>query len=347
MPVYNCANYLMESIESILNQTYENLELIIINDGSTDNSVSIVNQYKDIRIKLIHNLTNMGISELLNIGLKTSSGKYIARMDGDDISEPNRLFCQYEFLENHPEISIIGTSAILINRNGKKIGTIHVPQNSFEINWELFFRSPFIHPSIMMRREIFLDQKIYYSKDFPYAEDYDIWTNILKDHLGMNLGDHLLRYRIDSEENNRILFRKTQVESAISISSRKISGFYKNCFFDNSIPIGISIFMNNYEKFVEEKYIENYLSFVCVCNLFKDYSKKNKLIQHTKFRSGFTNRMVWKIRKINSAKKILNCLDHLSSIDKFFFFHFLLSIPRQIFESIRKLKYSHSKFINY
>ena len=109
MPVYNAELYLKRAIESILNQTYKNIEFLIINDGSTDNSLAIIKSYSDKRIVLIENDKNSGLIYSLNIGLKKASGKYIARMDADDISYPTRIQKQCAFMENHNEIGILGT----------------------------------------------------------------------------------------------------------------------------------------------------------------------------------------------------------------------------------------------
>ncbi len=122
MSVYNGDKYLREAIESILNQTFTDFEFIIVNDGSTDNSLEIIESYDDERIKTINNKKNIGLTKSLNKALKFAKGKYIARQDADDVSLPNRFEKQVEYLDSHPEVALVGTSVYLIDENGKIIG---------------------------------------------------------------------------------------------------------------------------------------------------------------------------------------------------------------------------------
>ena len=122
MPVYNASLFLREAIESILNQTYKNFEFIIINDGSTDSSLQIIESFKDPRIKLVNNERNLGIIKTRNKGLQLAKGKYIANMDADDISLPTRLEKQFTFLEKNPDVAVIASKLVLINQNNDEIG---------------------------------------------------------------------------------------------------------------------------------------------------------------------------------------------------------------------------------
>src|SRR3989337_2996755 len=122
MSVYNGERHLRESVDSILNQTFQDFEFIIINDGSKDQSKYILESYKDERIKLIHN-KNMGLTKSLNIGISIAKGKYIARQDADDISEPERLKTQYDFMEANPGLGLIGSQFEVIKENGEIAGS--------------------------------------------------------------------------------------------------------------------------------------------------------------------------------------------------------------------------------
>ncbi|MDD4353774.1 MAG: glycosyltransferase family A protein, partial [Candidatus Nanoarchaeia archaeon] len=128
MSAYNTERYIAEAIESILNQTFKDFEFIIIDDGSTDDSLKIIKRYvkKDRRIKLIHNKKNIGLTKSLNKGLKIAKGQYIARMDADDISLPQRFQIQYDFLEKNKDIFLIGTTAFLIDDKGDRLGRAHI-----------------------------------------------------------------------------------------------------------------------------------------------------------------------------------------------------------------------------
>ncbi|MFS8652378.1 MAG: glycosyltransferase family 2 protein, partial [Caldibacillus sp.] len=120
MPVYNSGKYLVEAIESILRQTYRNLELLIVDDGSTDHSIEIIKTFADPRIRLIKNDQNRGIPFTRNVGLKEARGKYLAIMDSDDISHPERIERQVAYLENHPAIDVAGTFYVQFSENRKK-----------------------------------------------------------------------------------------------------------------------------------------------------------------------------------------------------------------------------------
>ena len=132
MPVYNAEKYLVESIESILNQSLKNFEFIIINDGSKDKSLGIIKKYakKDKRIILLNNSRNLGLQKTLNKGLEVARGKYVARMDADDISLPKRLEIQFNYMEDHLEIFLVGSSAIVIDGNGNRLGIFKKFNNS-------------------------------------------------------------------------------------------------------------------------------------------------------------------------------------------------------------------------
>jgi glycosyltransferase involved in cell wall biosynthesis len=152
LPVYNAETYIAEAIESILTQSYKNLELILINDGSTDRSLDIMQSYADIRIQIISR-ENRGLVASLNEGIMKAKGKYIARMDADDISLPKRFEEQVAFLEMHPEVGLCGTAVMMF---GNKIkGKIwRLPQSDNRIKSELLFSSALAHPTLMMRGEL-------------------------------------------------------------------------------------------------------------------------------------------------------------------------------------------------
>ena len=142
MPVYNGEKYLKEAIESILNQTFKDFEFLIINDGSTDNSVKIIQSFNDLRIRLIHNESNIGLIKTLNKGLKLSNGKYIARMDCDDVSLPKRLSVQINFMEKHPEIGVCGSWVKIIGLEQKFINKY--PQKHEEARHIFYLTRPLL-----------------------------------------------------------------------------------------------------------------------------------------------------------------------------------------------------------
>lgn len=193
MPVFNGEKYLNDAIQSIIDQTYNNFEFLILDDGSTDNSIRIVKSYDDPRICHITSKLNRGIEHTLNKGLELAKGKYIARMDCDDISLPMRLQNQVDFMEQNPEVGVL-SAAIQTLKNGRRAKIRRWPTTDDEIKIHLLFHNPLSHPVIMLRKETL--NGCYYPEDCKYAEDYRLWT-ILSSHTKFsNLPEVLLQYRI-------------------------------------------------------------------------------------------------------------------------------------------------------
>lgn len=197
MPVYNNSLFIRDAIESILNQTVNDFELIIIDDFSKDDTVAIISTYKDKRIKLIKHAYNQGTALSINEGINISSGKYIARMDGDDRSYPYRFEKQLEYLNNHPEISICGSHMNLIDTLGNHLKTQNKKLGNDAIKMGLFFGETSIaHPSIFIQKEK-LDQKfLRYDSAFRYAEDYDFYCRASHSLCFDNLNEPLIEYRL-------------------------------------------------------------------------------------------------------------------------------------------------------
>ena len=158
MPVYNGERFLKDAIESILNQTYKNFEFIIVDDGSTDDSLKIIKEYqkKDKRIRLIENKKNLGQAKSLNKGLSLAKGKYYAKMDSDDIACKKRIEKEVDFLERNNDYVIVGSNLEIIDENNNTIGYRFYPQKNKEIRKLIIIKSPFAHPSVMIKWQIFL-----------------------------------------------------------------------------------------------------------------------------------------------------------------------------------------------
>ena len=214
MSVFNGAQYLEDSISSILNQNFANFEFIIIDDASEDDSSSIIKRFasQDQRIKIIKNGRNLGLTRSLNQGFKIARGKYIARQDADDLSLPERLQIQYSYLENRLKIFLIGSSAILIDGQGKKIGHYLKKDNPRKTAQTLTRRNCVLHPSIMFRNPhtnpLFesedsseserpkADGVGVYREKFYYAQDYDLYLTLLTAGKKItNLPQCLIKYR--------------------------------------------------------------------------------------------------------------------------------------------------------
>lgn len=212
MPVYNGEKFLKEAIESILCQTYELFEFLIIDDGSKDNTAKIIKEYKkaDKRIMVITHNGNKGLVYSLNEGLKEAKGSYIARMDADDISFPNRLSEQVSFMNRNKDVTVCGTWANAIDEVGNPLFQMKSP-TGFLLKYNYWKPSPMIHPSVMFRKSAI--KNIIFSLEFPRAEDYELWLRFGK--LGKkikNIPKFLLGYRI----NTNGISRSNQKEQIIS-----------------------------------------------------------------------------------------------------------------------------------
>jgi glycosyltransferase involved in cell wall biosynthesis len=190
MPVYNAQKYMREAIESILDQTYRNFEFVIVNDGSTDDTESIALSYKDERIKYLKLAKNKGIVGALNEGITVCTGKYIARIDADDIAFPERIEKQVKFMETNPQIGVLGTN---VKYFGDADFDTDMAVDNDRLKAILLFNTPFIHPSVMVRSELF--KQVPYSDKFPHLEDYYQWFRLAPITKFANLKEVLLHYR--------------------------------------------------------------------------------------------------------------------------------------------------------
>jgi glycosyltransferase involved in cell wall biosynthesis len=195
LPVYNGATYLKESIESILKQSFSNFELIIINDGSTDDSAEIITSFTDRRIKYIAQ-KNHGLAKTLNRGIALAKGKYIARQDQDDRSFPTRLAKQVTHLESHPDCGLVGTWATIWEET-TDTGKVHRhPADDLTLRFELLFDNPFVHSSVMLRKTVFKTVGLYSTDpDRQPPEDYELWSRVVQKYQVANLPEVLHLYR--------------------------------------------------------------------------------------------------------------------------------------------------------
>lgn len=219
MSVYNEAEYIRESVESILAQTVKDFEFIIIDDCSSDNTVEIIKSYRDDRIKLYVNETNNGLTKNLNKALKLCSGEYIARMDGDDICKPDRFAKQLNFFANHPDVDLISCRMQTFGTGERKYRT---PVTNDDILDKMLINAVMPHPGFMMRGTLVYDDGFEYDENLVTAQDYDLESRIAKEHrLGM-IPDYALFYRLhegqvsqkkqQSQANVRSLVRRRLLE---------------------------------------------------------------------------------------------------------------------------------------
>lgn len=219
MPVYNAEAYLQESIESILDQTFTDFEFIIIDGCSTDKSYEIIKQYetKDCRIVAIRTCENLKLIETLNLGIKIAKGKYIARMDADDISLSNRLRKQFDYMESNHGIGISGGTMQIVDKKGAVIGQRRYHLKDEEIRKNIFRYSPFSHPLIIIRRSV-LDKAGFYDPKYNDAEDYELYFRIGRHSKFGNLADILIKYRVHEKS---VTISKIQKMEARTLEIRR------------------------------------------------------------------------------------------------------------------------------
>lgn len=199
MPVYNTAPYLREAMDSMLSQTFADFELIVLDDCSPDNAEEILDLYDDPRIVRYKGERNLGLSNVLNIGLDMARGEYIARMDSDDISLPDRLQMQVDFLEQRPEIDLVSVGMQLFGAK-EEVWVRELDPEKVKIN--ALFYSPVLHASSIWRKDSFERKGLRFRQEMVPAEDYDLWTRALVDGLKLvNLPEVLYQYRIHDKQS--------------------------------------------------------------------------------------------------------------------------------------------------
>lgn len=205
MPVYNSEKYLELAILSILNQTFKNFEFIIVDDCSTDNSWEIISRYvkKDKRIIAAKNTENLRTTKSLNKGLKVARGKYIARMDADDWSYPDRLQKQFNFMETHPEVGVSGGVIEICNENLKILNIRKYPLSDSNARKIIFRYSPFAHPATIWRKNM-LDKVGGYNESIPLSQDYELYFRIGKICKFANLSTVIIKLRTHADSSSAI-----------------------------------------------------------------------------------------------------------------------------------------------
>jgi glycosyltransferase involved in cell wall biosynthesis len=261
MAVYNGEKYLREAIESMLNQTYTNFEFLIINDGSTDTTEEIIMSYQDERIRHIKNEQNLKLIASLNKGLDLAIGKYIARMDADDISMPERLEKQVEFMERKPEIGVLGSWVEIIGKEEPMI--IQHKTNFNDIRVELLFHNYLCHPSVIINNLLIKKHNLKYP-NFLHAEDYGLWIQVAKYGKIEILPEFLLKYREHGENISLTLKKEQKIQDS---TIRKIQLNELGVVFTDEL-------FSEYEKLIDEEEITSKQTFKELIHLLNGILKK-------------------------------------------------------------------------
>jgi len=314
MSVYNSEEWINYSVKSILNQTYKNIELIVIDDCSTDNTKTILESYNDSRIKLVLNNKNMGLTNNLNHALFLCKGKYVARMDADDIAYENRIEKQVYFLETHEEIDVLGTQIKVFGKSNSKI---KYPSKHLDIVAAMCFYNPIAHPSVIMRfdtrKNLFL-----YDISIKKAQDYDLWCKLSNKIKFANLKKTLLKYRVHSSqissnnqsEQNEYSFKirmKYLTNHGLSTDNvMKLFNIESNNQIDLTILYEYTLILSQLQNFEKKSLIKQITAqkLKLIISSNNSYLSKILLISHTKILfvlpyiiSRLFRRLIFPIRK--------------------------------------------------
>ncbi|WP_019154269.1 glycosyltransferase family 2 protein [Robertmurraya massiliosenegalensis] len=254
IPIYNCESYIKETLDSIINQTYNNLEILLINDGSTDNSIDIINQYDDPRIRLLHNPKNMGIPYTRNVGLKEAKGKYLINMDSDDIAFPERVEKQVSFFESHPDIDAIGSNYVKFSDKSKR--KIKAKYTSpMAINIMLLFFDPISNPSSAIRLATLRKYNLSYNEEYFVAQDYEFWSQLSKVGKITITPEFLIAYRTGHDNITKKSNREKNEKRKNLIASLRggLLAHYGVELNESELKVYNDFFVHSYGVIVEEK----------------------------------------------------------------------------------------------
>ncbi len=269
MSVYNGERYLRESVQSILNQTFTDLELIIVEDGSVDSTWDILTRFEDgdKRIRLVQNKDNLGLPKSLNRGLALARGQYIARQDADDVSLPERLNTQIKFMEHNAKVGLLGTAYSVVNGRGQIEAVQRHPQTDTEIRWQMLFHNAFCHTSVMFSRGLLDRGSFLYDETLTYSQDYELWTRMLQQTIAANLEIPLVEWR-KSDNAISAAFREEQQLAATMISGKQINRLFPG----RSIPLAevarLREWYHAFPRRPERQHMEVYLQLVEILSAF-------------------------------------------------------------------------------
>jgi glycosyltransferase involved in cell wall biosynthesis len=266
--------YLRASIQSILNQTYSNFEFIIIDDGSSNNDSKVIKEFKDNRILFFQNSVNIGLASTLNLGIKLSNGKYIARMDSDDIALKNRLMKQITYLEKNPTIDILGSSALYFGSYEKRV---NFKRNDNLIKPFLFLGNPICHPTVVFRKKIIENNNLLYPVN-QRSEDYAMWIKCFE--LGLkfhNLNEISLKYRVHSKQ----VTQNNNLEIKYSTNNLRIYLLKKYTNITSNSDFNLyNTFMNG-----EKKTLYDFFNFFKIIFFIKINNRNTFIISNFLFKS--------------------------------------------------------------
>lgn len=273
MTVYNGEKFLRKAVESVLGQTFEDFELLIINDGSTDRTAEVLHGFQDPRVRIFGNRENLGVYHSANRGLKLAQGEYVARIDADDVALPRRVEEQVAYLDTHPDVGLVASAAEIIDENGLTVSVVNDVLSPEQIYYTLFFNNCIFHSSVMFRKGIALGIGGY-DETLKRASDFDLWSRMSTVSRIDCIREPLVKWR-GSPTNMSTVFKNEQDDAAYRIFAKNIGGLMGKpidvesirCIHDDGLERCFSV---SYDALLELEKIQQQLLESCPAWLEKD-----------------------------------------------------------------------------
>lgn len=279
MPCYNAGKFIKQAIESILNQTLTDFELIIIDDCSTDDTVSIINGIKHERIKLFKLKENLGNYIARNIGIRNAQGKYLCSLDADDEASPDRLMIQANYLESHPGIGIVASNYEVVDNQGNHLAYRIRPFEHYRIKVSLLANNYLLHSSLMVRSRLIKKNGLYYNENYRYSSDYDFLVRFTGKFKVVCLQHFLVQYRIhdnqiskEKEQKQRMIADKIRINQFLNLGMTGNEADFEllNTFMKNRpisseeldklmFMLNTMISLNKQQKIYNQNYLKKFL----------------------------------------------------------------------------------------
>lgn len=314
LPMYNASEYVLEAVNSILNQSLSCFELIIIDDNSDDNCVSIIEKIKDDRIILVKKVKNSGYTNSLNYGLKIAKGKYIARMDADDISHPERFKKQLQYLENNQDTILCGSWFELLDQDI----IIKHPETNEAIGVCLLKHNAIGHPTVMFRKDVFINNNLFYDREMEPAEDYNLWVRAYRYGKLYNIPEVLLKYRV---HNNQISVTQKNKQE---LNAQLAQQFHFTLLYGSKIPsfnINSEISFNKLNNSELHKIIQLYLFEL---KIIKEYNSINLVFDKIGFKDFCKNKYIYILNMYflkDENRSLKKLLMFINPVNKYFSFY--------------------------
>lgn len=292
MSVYNEEKYVKAAIQSILNQTYKNFEFIIFDDASIDDTWEIIKSFDDSRIIAIKNEKNCGLTCNLNKGILMAKGKYIVRMDGDDISYPERVMKQIQFMENNPSVVVSGTAMKFF---GKSNQLLKMPLKDDELRVKMLFGSVIMHPSFIIRKEVLEKYSIRYNEKLRYAQDYGILQRLCNYGEIANLSDVLVKYRVHEEQVSEA--KRSQQKECADATRQKILMQMRICLNEEAIKYWSDFCIVNLHRIgIREKRVLRR-----ICGTILERNKIMHIYNQTVLKDTLNTRLEWYLNQCKNC----------------------------------------------